>query len=488
MHARHRKKAPKLLALRGAAALILVLALCISPFATVMATTVSANVIDGDQSYTFNMRSAGLEDILRQAESLGMEALSPLDVAAQVDNTTTVVVRRGVRLTVEEAGRETSLVAYRGDTVEQALLDNSIVLQEDDEVSPSRDALVQADTRVEIRRACQVTVTADGKRVSLTRTGGTVADALREAGVAVGREDTVNFDQDAPLFDKMNIRVTRTMALQVTADGETREYKTSAQTVEAALEKCGVALGEKDRVEPERTAKVTDGMEITVRRVEVKEETETQEIPFETQYQDTSSLFEGETQVKTSGQAGVKEVAYQVTYVDGVEESREVVSESVVKEPVDEVVLRGILVQEAEEAPAPETGSGDDTSAPEAPDTSGGNGTGNAAGTFTDMYGNTVSYSSVMSGTCTAYSVPGGTTSLGWDAVYGVVAVNPNIIPYGTKMYITSPDGSVVYGYGVAGDTGGACMAGDIIADLCYNTVEECSQIGRREMVIYILS
>ena len=242
-------------------------------------------------------------------------------------------------------------------------------------------------------------------------------------------------------------------------------------------------------MEPERTAKVTDGMEITVRGVEVKEETETQEIPFETQYQDTSSLFEGETQVKTSGQAGVKEVAYQVTYVDGVEESREAVSESVVKEPVDEVVLRGTLVQEAEEAPAPETGSGDDTSAPEAPGTSGGNGTGNAAGTFTDMYGNTVSYSSVMSGTCTAYSVPGGDHLPGLGrGVRGVVAVNPNIIPYGTKMYITSPDGSVVYGYGVAGDTGGACMAGDIIADLCYNTVEECSQIGRREMVIYILS
>ena len=72
--------------------------------------------------------------------------------------------------------------------------------------------------------------------------------------------------------------------------------------------------------------------------------------------------------------------------------------------------------------------------------------------------------------------------------MYGVIAVNPNIIPYGTKMYVTSPDGSVVYGYGVAGDTGGACMAGDIIADLCYNTIEECSQIGRREMVIYILS
>lgn len=46
----------------------------------------------------------------------------------------------------------------------------------------------------------------------------------------------------------------------------------------------------------------------------------------------------------------------------------------------------------------------------------------------------------------------------------------------------------VVYGYGIAGDTGGACMAGTIIADLCYNTIEECSIIGRRTMNVYILS
>ena len=211
--------------------------------------------------------------------------------------------------------------------------------------------------------------------------------------------------------------------------------------------------------------------------MEVKEETELQPIPFETEYQDTSSLFTGETQVKTPGTAGEKEVVFQVTYVEGEEESREAVSETVKKEPVSEVVLRGTLSREEEaEEEAP--------SAPEVPS----NGGGASAGTFVDMYGNTVSYSSMLSGTCTAYSVPGGTTSLGWDAVYGVVAVNPNIIPYGTKMYITSPDGSVVYGYGVAGDTGGAAMAGEILADLCYNTVEECSQIGRRTMNIYILS
>ena len=364
-------------------------------------------------------------------------------------------------------------MAYVGDTVEQALLDNSIVLKDEDEVSPSRDTVIEGDTQVEIRRACQVVVIADGESRTVTRIGGTVQDALDEAGVTVGERDSLNYETDKPLFDKMHIRVTRVMDVQITADGETKAYETSAQTVEDALEKCGVQLGEEDRVEPALTEKVKDGMEITVRRVEVKEEVQTEEVAYETEYQDTASLYEGETQVKTEGVPGEKEVTYKVTYVDGEEESREAASEKVTKEPVAEVVLRGTSQRE-------ESSGGVDVS--------GGNGTGNVAGTFVDMYGNTVSYSSMMSGTCTAYSVPGGTTSLGWDAVYGVVAVNPNIIPYGTKMYITSLDGSVVYGYGVAGDTGGAAMAGDILADLCYNTIEECSQIGRRTMNIYILS
>ncbi len=475
MHGRHMKKAPKLFVIRGAAALILVLALSVCSFATVMANTVSANVIDGDKSYTFNMSSTDLDEILAQAEDMGLEPLGPLDMAERVENTTTVVVRRGGNLEVREAGqKKTGLVAYQGDTVEQALLDNSIVLKEEDEVTPSRDTVIDSDTQVEISRSCQVVVMADGKSKTVTCVGGTVEDALKQAGVTVGEEDSLNYDKDKPLFDKMHIRVTRVMKIQVTADGETKEYETSAQTVEAALKKCGVELGEEDRVEPALTEKVKDGMEITVQRVEVKEEVKTEEVPYETQYKDTDSLYEGETQVETAGVAGEKEVTYKVTYVDGKEESREQASEEVTKEPVTEVVLRGTAVKAEDSTPSV--------------DVSGGNGTGTSAGTFVDMYGNTVSYSSVLTGTCTAYSVPGGTTSLGWDAVYGVVAVNPNIIPYGTKLYITSPDGSVVYGYGVAGDTGGAAMAGDIIADLCYNTIEECSIIGRRTMNVYILS
>lgn len=210
MYGRHMKKAPRLLAIRGAAALILVLALSIFPFATVMANTVSANVIDGDQSYTFNMSSTSLEDILAQAGERGMEPLGPLDVAERVEGTTTVVVRRGVELAVSEAGEESQLVAYVGDTVEQALLDNSIVLKDEDEVSPSRDTVIAATPRWKSAGRARWWSSPTARAGTVTRIGGTVQDALDEAGVTVGERDSLNYETDKPLvWTRWHIRVTR---------------------------------------------------------------------------------------------------------------------------------------------------------------------------------------------------------------------------------------------------------------------------------------
>ena len=134
----------------------LILALSICSVVTVTANTVTANVVDGEQSYTFHMDTIDLDQILDHAVSLGLEPLGPLDVAERVENTTTVNVRRGVSLTVTEAGKSSSLVAYVGDTVEKALEDNNILLKAEDEVTPSRETLLEEDTAIQIRRACQV--------------------------------------------------------------------------------------------------------------------------------------------------------------------------------------------------------------------------------------------------------------------------------------------------------------------------------------------
>jgi 3D (Asp-Asp-Asp) domain-containing protein len=72
-----------------------------------------------------------------------------------------------------------------------------------------------------------------------------------------------------------------------------------------------------------------------------------------------------------------------------------------------------------------------------------------------------------------------GRTSCGLQAGYGVVAVDPKFIPYGTRLFIEG------YGYAVAGDTGGAIDGYDV--DLGFLTVDECMQWGRKKVKAYIL-
>lgn len=145
---------------------------------------------------------------------------------------------------------------------------------------------------------------------------------------------------------------------------------------------------------------------------------------------------------------------------DGKKVSSETVDTKITKEPVDKVVLMGTK----------------------------GSNVSNPVGTFTDMNGNTVAYSSVVTGSGTAYTAPAGSlTATGVTAYHGGVAVNPNIIPYGSKLYIVSTDGSFVYGYATAVDTGGALMSGTAIVDCFYNTYDECVSFGRRNVNVYIV-
>lgn len=75
--------------------------------------------------------------------------------------------------------------------------------------------------------------------------------------------------------------------------------------------------------------------------VEVKTVTVTQSIPFGRRTVKDSSLTEGTRKVRTKGVAGVKTLTYEVTYTDGKESGRKLVSQAVSKQPVTEVVAVG---------------------------------------------------------------------------------------------------------------------------------------------------
>ncbi|MEG2678026.1 MAG: 3D domain-containing protein, partial [Oscillospiraceae bacterium] len=89
---------------------------------------------------------------------------------------------------------------------------------------------------------------------------------------------------------------------------------------------------------------------------------------------------------------------------------------------------------------------------------------------------------------CTAYSFkPGTFGASGMHMFQGFVAVNTNVIPYGSLLYITSPTGKFTYGWAIAADVGEAMMAGYVDIDLFFETYTESALFGKHKMNVYVV-
>ena len=72
-----------------------------------------------------------------------------------------------------------------------------------------------------------------------------------------------------------------------------------------------------------------------------------------------------------------------------------------------------------------------------------------------------------------------GVTASGVRAGFGIIAVDPHVIPLGTKLFIPG------YGHAVAGDTGGAILGNRV--DLGFDNNAQAMQFGRRAITVYVL-
>lgn len=343
----------------------------------------------------------------------------------------------------------------------------------------SNDIVERDDTNgvvIKIRREMDATVEADGAEKTVSaHYGDKVSDVIAEAGVVLDDNDAVNVDINGELTNNTDLVVTRYHKVTVHDNGATQIVDVPEGTVANVLSAANITLGEEDTLSVAEAEPVTDGMEITVNRVTYATQTVTEDVPFETEVIETADLYKGETQVQTAGVNGTKTAVKECKFVNGqLVESTDVavLSETA---PVAEVQLVGTKTK-----PAAVTSVSTASASAQTGATISGN-------TIVDANGNVLNVARVITGECTAYT-GGGITATGAPAAVGRVAVNPNVIPYGTKLYIASPDGSVVYGYAIASDTGGALMSGRVLVDLYYNTLGECVNFDRRQMNVYILA
>lgn len=260
--------------------------------------------------------------------------------------------------------------------------------------------------------------------------------------------------------------------VKISVDGKNVGVKCSG-TVSDALSAAGVTVYDDDLINIGFSEPLNDRTNIVVNRVDIVEEVEVKTIEYATKYREDDSYTIGYTETVVDGEEGEIETTKRLVYVDGELVSTSVIDKDVT-DPVDEVILVGTKEEEPEPEPEPVY---------EAP-----------APAYTseialDASGTPISYSQMLTGSSCAYTAPAGSlTSTGKTAAVGLVAVNPDVIPYGTELYITSADGSKVYGYAIAADTGGAVMRGSIIVDLFMNTESDCYDWGRRDVNVYFLN
>ena len=287
------------------------------------------------------------------------------------------------------------------------------------------------------------------------------SEVLAEAGIELERADIVEVTEEGL---RPEITVHRMLIVRINNGGQSVVVNAYGGTVGELLENANMTLNEGDAIDVPLQTEIYDGMELNIDRWVTVTETFTESIPYDTEYVDSNKMLKGDEEVATAGVDGVMEHTATVTYFNGQEVSREVISSEVTLEPVNEVIKQGTVVAEKGKLTI-----GD--------------------GIIVTADGKVYTYNKTMKVKATAYTHTDKgcdmITATGTTVRWGTVAVDPKLIPYGTKMFIVSNDGKYVYGLSAAEDCGGSIKGNRI--DLYMPTTKECFAFGMRNCTIYFI-
>ena len=298
-----------------------------------------------------------------------------------------------------------------------------------------------------------ITLVIDGKKSTIITYKDTVRKALENDNIEIVPEDIISPKLDSSLKDKQTITIKKAVKVQLQADGKTFKINSALATVADLLKTKDITLGEKDKITPAVTTALSKDLNIVVTRVEVKTITDKTALSFNTIVKNNDALANSVKKTVQEGKNGEKSTTTEVVYEDGKEVSRKVVLENITSKPVDQIISQGTL--------------------PVLPISRG---------------GDPVPYTKVFKAKATAYSAIHGIghtySSSGRLSVrnpngYSTIAVDPSVIPLGTRVYVER------YGFATAADTGTA-IKGNII-DVFFDTSAEANKWAVKSVNVYIL-
>ena len=291
--------------------------------------------------------------------------------------------------------------------------------------------------------------TAQGETIKVTLPARTVADVLAYLGIVLGEGDAVAPQSFSVISEGEQIKFYKAGKAELFADGSVINLTTNNKTIREILREKGISLGAEDYTIPALDTIAEDGGRIDLIRVTYKNSSVEEEVQPKTVYKSADSVPVGMTQLYKKGKPGTRLVDYRFRFENGKPVAKEEVSSKTLVKAQDEIMLKGSATF----------------------------GTGKK-----DLKEKDLKFSKKYTGIASAYYEPKGNhCANGMEVAVGRIGVDPSVIPYGTKLYVTG------YGFCVAADTGPGVTSMGRFVDLYMNSEAECEQWGLREVTVYVL-
>ena len=192
----------------------------------------------------------------------------------------------------------------------------------------------------------KIELTDNNLNFELTSKAGTIEEFLSEHKIALKENDLIIPSKNTKLFSGASIIIKRAKNITIKEANKKTQTYSLLDTVEQAIwENKDINLSDDDITNPARQSLISDGMEIAVIHVVIKEETKKQDIDFKTISNEDDKLGWRVKKVTQKGIKGVREIRYKVVYHDNKEISRKVLESNVVKEPTEEIVTQGTYMK-----------------------------------------------------------------------------------------------------------------------------------------------
>ncbi|MFZ0577337.1 MAG: ubiquitin-like domain-containing protein [Psychrobacillus psychrotolerans] len=362
--------------------------------------------------------------------------------------------KKTVALTVD--GKQQEILTH-ANTVGELLKDHKIIVANEDFLHPSVNTSIENNLSIEWEQARQIKISVDGEIQTLTTTEDLVSEILAKANVAVTEHDAITPAADAEVGPDNNIAIEKAFEITLLDGGEEKKVRSTSTTVADFLKQQNIQLSEFDRVEQKMDESIAPNSIIQVVRVEKVTDVVEEATNFAVETKKEDSLLKGKEKVVQQGVNGTVSRTYEVVKENGKEISRNMMSEKIIKEPTKKVVAVGTKVMTASVSRG--------TNSAAAP--SGGK----------EFYVTATAYTAYCNG-CSGVTATG--MNLKTNPNLKVIAVDPSVIPLGSKVWVEG------YGHAVAGDTGGAIKGNKI--DLFMASKSQAYDFGRKKVRVKVLN